>query len=245
MKRNPIEQSMVLMIGGAVAASLAVGIGLTMTGCRPVFAVLGAVAALGGFAALASNEAALCLLVIVGASEGIIKGLFPGMLTLLLKDIIIGVALLRWAWEGLNGLPRPSLNSPVVLPVFLFAVLCAGQMFNTETGSFLVALAGFRSWVASIAIFFIAYDTLDRSAAARRVGWWVVLVGVATSIYGIVQHQIGFDHLYALSSGFDFYRKFGSGETVRAASTYVAPASSGARPGPPSSTPLASGSRGG
>ena len=223
MRRSAIGQMTVIVAAGSIFAALAVAMAIMMAYNKPIFAVLGALTAAGGVLALSSNVAALCLLVAVACVDGILKGMFPGLLAIAVKDILIGLMTVRWLWEGLNGAPRPSLSQPIALPVFLFAVYCVAQMFNSETGSVLVALAGLRSWVGALPLFFVIYDTFATERAARAAGWFAVCVVSLTSIYGAVQQRIGFGHLYALSSGFDFYRKFGEGGTLRAASTFVAP----------------------
>ena len=175
MRRSAVDQASVLVVAAAVAAALATAMALMMAYNKPFYAVAGAVSAIGIVLAMSSNVAALCLLITTACLDGLIKGLFPGMLSILAKDILIGWMVLRWMWEGLTGAPRLSLAHPMALPSFLFVMYCTAQMFNSETGSYLVALAGLRGWIGSLVVFFVAYDALVTSRLAS-----LVLAYVAT-----------------------------------------------------------------
>ena len=220
-------QTTVLLTAGAVTVSLAVGLGLLMSYNSPLIAAVGMVAAAGTFAALASTEAALYALIAVACFDGLIKGLHPSMVTMFLKDAFLAIALLHWVWDGVNRSPRASLGHPVAVPAVLFSLYCAAQMFNSENISWMLALAGLRSWVVWIPVFFIAYDTIRTRAQFERLVLFVAIISAGTGVYGIIQHRIGFEHLYRLSSNFGFYTKFAHGAAVRAPGTYVHPGTSG------------------
>lgn len=216
-----------VLVAGTVTVSLAVGIGLLMTHHSPLVALVGMVAAAGTFAALASTEAALYALIAVACFDGLIKGMQPGMASMVLKDVFLAVALAHWAWDGMNRRPRVSLGHPVALPAVLFVAYCFAQMFNTETMSWTLAIAGLRSWIIWIPVFFIAYDTIRTRRQFERLMMFVAFISAGTGIYIIVQHQIGFAHLYAVSPHFGFYTRFEHGVALRAPGTYVHPGTAG------------------
>jgi len=64
---------------------------------------------------------------------------------------------------------------------------------------------------------------LPARAHIERMLVTIVLLSLVTGIYAIVQYNIGFEHLYALSPGFSFYNRFTWGSGVRAVATFVAP----------------------
>lgn len=225
--RTNDSQTTTLLVASTITVSLAVGIGLLMTQHSPLLAVVGMVAAAGTFAALASTEAALYALIAVSCFDGLIKGMQPGLASMLLKDVFLVVALLHWAWDGMNRQPRVSLGHPVALPAVLFMSYCAAQMFNTETMSWTLAIAGLRSWIIWIPVFFIAYDTIRTRRQFERLMMFVAFISAGTGVYIIVQHQIGFSHLYAISPTFGFYTKFEHGVALRAPGTYVHPGTAG------------------
>lgn len=221
------SQTTVLLVGFACCTALSVGLAVLMVSNSVTYALAGAIAGLGTFAALASTEAALYATITIACLDGLIKGLSPGMWTVLLKDVFLALAILRWGWEGLIGVPRQSLSHPVALPAFLFMAYCAGQMFNTETMSWMLAIAGLRTWIIWIPVFAITYDTFRTRRQFERLVLYVALLSAATGVYGVIQHRIGFEHLTEISPSFAWYSHFQQGQLIRAPGTYVHPGTAG------------------
>ncbi|MCE5215711.1 hypothetical protein LLH03_01660 [bacterium] len=226
--RRDEAQSKFLFGAIAVCLAIAVGVAVMLATNKWTYAVAGSVAALGTIAALASTEAALYTIITIACFDGLIKGMSPGMASMVLKDAYLGLAMMRWVWEGVNNQPRQSLSSSVALPAFLFTAYCVGQMFNTETMSWMLALAGLRSWVIWIPIYFITYDTIRTRRQFERMLLFIAVISAGTGVYGVIQHQIGFDHLSAVSPNFGFYDHFRRGSLIRAPGTYVHPGTAGA-----------------
>jgi hypothetical protein len=180
-------------------------------------------------ASMASLEIALLCLCVLSFTDGMLKGLDPTGMSVFAKDLFLGLALVRWGWLNLVRGDWSSLRIPLVYPAVLFIVYCTAQVVNTTTLSSVVALAGLRSWIVWIPVAFLAYYTIRHQ---WHVQWLLIVLltlSVSTSIYGIVQYHIGFDHLFQLGSGFAFYNRFGWDEqTVRATSTFVSPGTFGA-----------------
>lgn len=221
------NQTTILLVAFGGCAALSVGIAVLMVTNSVAYGLAGAIAALGTFAALASTEAALYATITVACLDGLIKGLSPGMWSVLLKDAFLGVAIMRWMWEGITGAPRQSLGHPVALPAVLFIAYCVGQMFNTETMSWMLAIAGLRTWVIWIPVFAIAYDTFRTRRQFERLIMYIAFLSAATGIYGVVQHRIGFEHLTEISPSFAWYSHFRQGDLIRAPGTYVHPGTAG------------------
>jgi len=190
-------------------------------------ALVAFVAALGVIAAIAATEAALYATIAVACFDGIIKGMYPGAFSMVLKDVFLGLALLHWAWDGVNGGSRGSLSHRVALPTVMLTLYCVAQMFNSETMSWVLALAGLRSWIVWIPVFFITYDTIRTRHQFERLVLFVAVISASTGLYIIAQHQIGFGHLYRLSPHFTFYTNFSQGAAIRAPGTYVHPGTAG------------------
>lgn len=227
MRRSKFSQAMVIAIAGAMALAAAVALSVLCTQGRIMYAGLIVAAAAVAIAAFCSLEVAVISLLVVCFTDGLAKGISPGPLSLLAKDFLLIIGLLRWVWVGLNSERWESVRLPLVLPAFLFIIYCVAEMFNTETANFLVALAGFRSWVIWIPLFVVSYEYLTTRRHIERLLTAIMVLALATGIYGIVQYDIGFGHLYRLSSGFDFYRRFSWGTGVRATSTLVHPGTFG------------------
>jgi len=227
MRRRRLPPTMLLVIAGVVGAGIALlATGPVMAGrTKELLFILG-----GGvviMAALSSLEVAMIGLMAIAYVDGFLKGLVVITATVFAKDIVLAVGLLRWLWLGLSRQRWEALRLPVILPAFLFTLYCAAEMFNTETASPLVALAGLRSWVVWIPVLIIAYEYMITRAHIERMLVAIVILSLGTGIYGIIQYNIGFGHLYALGPGFDFYDRFGWGSGVRAVSTFVGPGALG------------------
>jgi len=217
-----------LLAMGTFAGALAVGLATMIATNQPLLAVAAGIAALGTVAAISSTEASIYAVITIGCMDGLIKGIYPGMFTVLLKDMYLMLALLHWIWDGMNGVGRTSLQTRVAVPAIMFILYCVAQMFNSENMSGLLALAGLRSWVIWIPIFFIAYDSITTRRQFERLLMFIAFISSTTGIYIIVQGQIGYDHLLAINSSFDFYARFQNNDLFRAPGSYVHPGVAGA-----------------
>jgi hypothetical protein len=56
---------------------------------------------------------------------------------------------------------------------------------------------------------------------------FIAIISAVTGIYTVIQHQIGFQHLYAASPNFGYYKNFQRGATIRAPGSYVHPGTAG------------------
>jgi len=227
MRRRRLPMIMLLVMAGGVGAGIAFLTAGPMIAGRTkevLFVVGGGV---GLIAALSSLEVAVIGLMVICYVDGFLKGLVVSTATVFAKDIVLAIALVRWLWLGLSRQRWEALRLPVILPAFLFILYCAAEMFNTETASMLVALAGLRSWVIWIAVLIVSYEYMTTRAHIERMLFNIVILSLGTGIYAIVQYNIGFGHLYALGPGFDFYNRFGWGSGVRAVSTFVGPGALG------------------
>ncbi len=227
MRRSKLSQAMVILVGGGLALGVALGLSLLCTQGQFVKAGLLVAGAAVTIAAFCSLEVALIALLAVCFFDGFAKSLVPGPVSVLAKDFLMIIGLLRWTWLGVTSQRWDALRVPLILPAFLFIVYCAAEMFNTETLNFLVALAGFRAWVIWIAVFVISYEYLTTRQQVERLLIAIMLIALASGIYGIVQYNIGFGHLHRLSPDFGFYTRFRWGEGVRATSTLVNPGAFG------------------
>jgi len=227
MKRRRLPVTVLLVIAGVVGAGIAFLVaGPVLAGrTKELLFVIGGGVVL--IAALSSLEVAMVGLMAISYVDGFLKGLVVSAASVFAKDIVLAIGLIRWLWLGLTRQQWEALRLPVILPAILFTLYCAAQMFNTETASPLVALAGLRSWVVWIPVLLIAYDYMTTRAHIERMLVTIVVLSLVTGIYAIVQYNLGFGHLHALSPGFDFYDRFGWGSGVRAVSTFVNPAALG------------------
>ncbi len=227
MRQRRMSVTLLLVIAGVMGAGIAfVATGPLLAGrTKELLYAIGA--GVGLIAVLSSLEVAMIGLMAVSYVDGFLKGLVISAATVFTKDIVLAIGLIHWLWLGLTRQRWEALRLPVILPAFLFILYCVAQMFNTETASPLVALAGLRSWVIWIPVLIVAYEYMTTRAHIERMLVTIVILSLGTGIYAIVQYNIGFGHLTALSSGFEFYDRFGWGSGVRAVSTFVGPGALG------------------
>ena len=199
---NRVVAALLLGVALAIAVSLVV-LGQSGGFDMVIFVSVGALATV---AALASLELGLMALILIASTDGFLKGFSPGWHTQLLKDYLIALCLLRWAWLSVLGNRRQSLRHPLSLPILVFGGWVAVQLVNARAGSFVVGLAGLRMWTIWLPIFFIAYDTIVSRQQFERIVLFVIALFVPLSIYGITQYYIGLDHLYKLGPGFNVHR---------------------------------------
>lgn len=209
-----------------------IGVGLALIGLIGGFAtgVIVTVGAVVTVAAMSSLELGILALILVAALDGFLKGISPGWHTQLLKDYILGICLLRWAWLSVLGRRRESAKHPLSIPILLFIAWVTVQLFNDRNTSVLMAIAGYRMWIIWLPIFFIAYDCIRSRVQIRRLVAFLFLLMAPLAAYSVFQYQFGLEHLTRLGPGFQplFRQQYavlgGEGELqLRPSSTMVSP----------------------
>ena len=194
--------SAVLLVMAVVAAVALVWLGQSGGAEMVVFVSIAVVVSIAAFY---SNEFGLMAIIFVAAIDGFLKGLSPGWHTQLLKDYLLAICLLRWAWMSVLGHRRESVKVPVSIPILTFIAWVGVQFLNTRSESVLISLAGLRMWTIWLPTFFIAYDTFDTRKKIERLLVFMIVLMVPMSIYALIQYQIGLDHLLRLGPGFSSY----------------------------------------
>ena len=99
------------------------------------------------WAAFAYPPAGLCALIAASAVDGILKGVRAGWLTLLFKDIVLWMCLMRWLYDWASGRPREAVRTRIFAIMVVFAIWVIAELANETTISILVGLAGVRTWI--------------------------------------------------------------------------------------------------
>ena len=196
-----------LITAGAVAAVFA-------TSGQAAQVALWALAVAAVVLALVSSVEGLAMLMLVSAIDGISKGVLPGWFTLLLKDVVLWACLLRWLFLQLQGFRSEALRTRTALYLFLFSAWVLLETANVATGSALAALAGLRSWIGWLPVFFLAYDALRHRSQILPFLITMVLAAALVGLYGVIQQQIGYDHLLRISRNFEYVQRLGIVEGV-------------------------------
>ncbi len=229
MQNGPINSAKLIGLF-AVVMSLGLAVGLVVVANSASFgtAIAALTALVVSVAAFYSIETGLMALIFVACTDGFLKGISPGWHTQLLKDYLLAICLLRWAWLSAIGHRRESVHQPVAIPMALFIMWCSMQMFNTTTHNFMLAIAGLRGWVVWFAVFFVAYDDITSREKLERFLRYLTFLLVPIALYTVLQYNIGYDHLYRLGPGFRSYLKAGyyaedSHIELRPAATMISP----------------------
>lgn len=192
----------ILLIAAVVGAAALVWVAQTGGIGRAVFVSVAVVATV---AALSSLEFGLMALIFVAAVDGFLKGISPGWHTQLLKDYILAICLLRWAWLSVLGHRRESLRASAALPILVFGGWTVVQLFNVNSGNLFIGLAGLRMWTIWLPVFFLAHDAFKSRREIERMAVFLVFLMTPVALYGILQYSLGMEHLFKLGSGFRVY----------------------------------------
>ncbi|MCD6351492.1 MAG: hypothetical protein J7M26_05185 [Armatimonadetes bacterium] len=205
--------------GAAAVAAIILSRGKLTDIALPAFAFYAILVALG------PPVPAMVMLIVVSSLDGIFKGVATGWFTLLFKDVILWLAVLRWAALRKHGQYAEVPRVTVVAIMAAFVLWVCAEGINVFTLSWLVALAGIRAWAGWMPTFFVAYEGIRKRRDVAVL--WLTLVFAAglTGAYGTVQQAIGYDHLLRVSPAFAYveHTKLSGGATYRAMSTLPYP----------------------
>ncbi len=208
-----------IVAGAATVATILLSRGSLTSVVLPCFAVLALTVALG------PPVPALVMLIVVSSLDGILKGVATGWFTLLFKDLVLWLAVVRWLVlrNRSNQYARvPGVATVAIMAVFLLWVLAEGT--NVFTSNWLAALAGIRSWIGWLPVFFVAYEGLHDRRDLLCLCTSLVVAAGAVGAYGVVQQSLGYEHLLAVSPGFGYVETLGlGGDRYRAMSTLPHP----------------------
>lgn len=180
--------------GVAAAAGL---ISLAMQGSIwTSFTVMVAAVALLG--SLVSLEFALYMLLLLGLTEGIYKTMAPSLFTLAAKDAMLVMILVRLLYGSIRSRDfswiKQRLSAPAVLLTGYVTALGAAP----STSSPALALAGIRSWLLWLPLYYPAWVIFDSRRKILRLLHIMCAVSVPICLYGIYQRQAGYAHLQAV-----------------------------------------------
>lgn len=196
-QRAAAPLSFIIAVVGAVAVFVIfMTQGLTMA---LAFAIM-ATALIWSFS---SEQGGVYSLILAALAEGIYKSLAPTMLTMLVKDIILVIMLLRLFWVSQREKNFIWLRQPFTAAAVCFTAYCVALMFAPSTRSMLLAIAGLRAWLLWMPAYFPFYAYFSEPGRIIRFTTVLTFIMLPVSIYGIVQGNIGYDHMRVLPH---FYR---------------------------------------
>jgi hypothetical protein len=153
--------------------------------------------------AFTSESGGIYCLILAALGEGVYKAMSPNMVTMLIKDVFLGIMWLRLLWVSQRERDFAWLRQPFTAIAICFTAYCVAQVFAPTTRSVLLAVAGLRAWVLWMPVYFPAYHYFINLGRINRFVAVLVLIMLPPSIYGIVQGNIGYEHTRILP---DFYQ---------------------------------------
>ena len=158
--------------------------------------------AIGTVFALTNSEVGLYIVTLLLGIDGFIKNLHASYVTMVLKDYFVVLCLLRWAGPIAQGYNPPSLRSKPSPWIIAFLLYAFTQLFNQYSPGPLASLAGLRTWILWLPLYYIGYEVLrDRVRVQNWMSFtaWVLL-GVAA--FAIYQGSAGLGAMAEMGEGF-------------------------------------------
>jgi hypothetical protein len=160
-------------------------------------------------ASIASAELGLYCLVLAALFEGIYKGFAPGLFTLLVKDMLLAILLIRLFWVSQTRHDYRWLHQAFTLPAVVFVLYTGAMMFAPSTRSWSLALAGFRAWILWMPLYYPVWQIFRTKAAILRFLVVLMAIQLPVSIYGIIQGNIGYEHTKFIPGFYERSQFFG------------------------------------
>lgn len=134
--------------------------------------------------------------------EGFARNYFNNPAILLAKDFVLIVVYLRFFGERLLKrqplLPRTQFNVALII-LFIISLI---EFFNPNIQSLAVGLVGIRSEFLYVPLAFLAPELLNSKRALQLFSWFLLIVAIPISIYGVIQFYQGPGAYYSLGPAF-------------------------------------------
>ncbi len=184
--------NIVTLAGGIGVGAGLVALGITGSVWHSLVVIIG----IGGIVgSLMSIDFAIFMLVILALVEGIYKAVAPSLLTLAAKDIVLAIIVFHLIYDSLRRHDFSWLSQRVTPPMLLFFGYVGTMVASTSTRSIQLAIAGVRSWVLWMPLYFPAYHVFDTREKILRLIRVLIMVSVPAALYGIYQSVAGYGHL--------------------------------------------------
>jgi len=154
------------------------------------------VACVSGFVgAMMSLEFAVYALLFLGLAEGAYKTIAPSFFTLVVKDLMLAFILVRLLYTSLRNKDFSWLNQRLTVPVILFVGYAFAMIAAPSTHSPALALAGVRSWILWIPLYYPVYVVFNNKTTVVRLFQTMCWVSMPVAAYGLYQSIMGYEHL--------------------------------------------------
>lgn len=198
------------LAGGIGVGAGLVALGITGSVWHSLVVILGVGSIIGS---LMSLDFAIFVLLGLALVEGVYKAIAPSLLTLAAKDVVLAIIVLHLIYDSLRSHNFSWLSQRVTTPMMLFFGYVGAMVFSTSTRSLRLALAGVRSWILWMPLYFPAYYVFNTREKTLRLIRFLIGVSVPAALYGIYQSVMGYGHLGAVQGFASHAQWFGGRAT--------------------------------
>jgi hypothetical protein len=192
--RPNLARALTMPIVFVVAVAAAVVIFVMVTAKGPMLALaFGLFVAMLIYAFTSEGGALLCL-ILAAYFEALYKGAAPSVFTLLVKDFFLVIGILRLLFVSQRQRDFRWVGQPFTTFAVVFFIYALALMFAPSTRSILLALAGFRTWILWMPVYFPTYAYFTDKQKIIRLLTLVLLMQLPVQVYGIIQGNIGYEH---------------------------------------------------
>lgn len=193
MNPNALRSAMLPLIF-ILAVTTSVGLFVMVTSKGLVLAIAFGMFITAIIYSLVSQGAAIWCLIFAAYFEALYKGAVPSMFSMLIKDFFLMIAVLRLLYISQRQKDYRWLQQPFTTAAVVFVIYCVALMFAPSTRSILLALAGLRTWILWMPIYFPAYAYFTSRETVTKFLVALMLIQLPVQVYGIVQGNIGYEH---------------------------------------------------
>ena len=181
----------------SLTAGIGAAVGLLVLGVSGSVwqSIMGIMVVAGFVGSMMSLEFSIYALLFLGLVEGIYKTMSPSFFTLIVKDIQLTFIVVRFLYISLRDRDFSWFNQTISAPFVLFTAYTTAMITAPSTHSIRLALAGWRTWILWIPIYYPAYVCLNGRAGHLRLLKFVCYTSVPVAAYGIYQSIMGYEHL--------------------------------------------------
>ncbi|MFZ9853549.1 MAG: O-antigen ligase family protein [Limisphaerales bacterium] len=179
-----------------------------------------------GLSPLGNGCVALALL--IGFYHGWLKRKYPGLFSTFAYDIPLMVGLVVAWWSVPARRPLfPDSRTAIALKV-VFGICVVFLLIPTDV-PWIIRFASFRGWTFAPLMFLVGYHLLKTPQQLRMAAWWIIVLSVLVTIYGMRQSPADILSANVEDEGTmktingSTYTRAGGGAGFRVFSTFVGP----------------------
>lgn len=149
--------------------------------------------------AVTNTERALYVYIAWCWMDGSIRGMFDYFAVMVIaRDLILLLIVVIWIAKRLQNQARdPWRLPPTAMLIALFIINCILQIGNPYSLGLMPSLAGLKTHLSTLPLFFIGYDVFRRRGQVRSIFVFLTLATLVIALVSVVQYSHGREWTYA------------------------------------------------